>query len=211
MPGLYAAEDYDLAGFALGAVERDELLPRTDIAAGDVVLGIPSSGIHSNGFSLVRRVVSDGGLPLGGPAPFDKSRSLGEALLTPTRIYVKTALAALKTTRGIKALAHITGGGLTENIPRVLPKEMSARIYLNSIPVPPVFGWLAHAGNVSEQEMLRTFNCGVGFAVVVEPKEAEAVTRAFVSAGGKALPLGEIVPISGAAQVTYSGSLDLGS
>jgi phosphoribosylformylglycinamidine cyclo-ligase len=211
MPGLYAAEDYDLAGFALGAVERDELLPRTDIAAGDVVLGIPSSGIHSNGFSLVRRVVSDGGLPLEGPAPFDKSRSLGEALLTPTRIYVKTALAALKTTRGIKALAHITGGGLTENIPRVLPKEMSARIYLNSIPVPPVFGWLAHAGNVSEQEMLRTFNCGVGFAVVVEPKEAEAVTRAFVSAGGKALPLGEIVPISGAAQVTYSGSLDLGS
>jgi phosphoribosylformylglycinamidine cyclo-ligase len=211
MPGLYAADDYDLAGFALGAVERDELLPRADVAAGDVVLGIPSSGVHSNGFSLVRRVVNDRGLPLEGPAPFDKSKSLGEVLLTPTRIYVKATLAALKASRGIKALAHITGGGLTENIPRVLPKEMSARISLNSIPVLPVFGWIARAGDVSEQEMLRTFNCGIGFVVVVAAKEVEAVSRAFVGAGEQILPLGEIVLTSGTAQVTYSGGLDLGA
>jgi phosphoribosylformylglycinamidine cyclo-ligase len=211
MPGLYASEDYDLAGFALGAVERDRLLPRSDIVAGDVVLGIPSSGVHSNGFSLVRRVIAEANLELDAPAPFDKGKSLGEALLTPTRIYVKATLAALRSAPGIKALAHITGGGLTENIPRVLPKGVGAKIARNSIPVLPVFRWLARTGNIAEQEMLRTFNCGVGFVAIAEAQRAEAVIRAFADAGEKVLRLGEIVPAAAAAEVTYTGSLDLGA
>jgi phosphoribosylformylglycinamidine cyclo-ligase len=211
MPGLYAGKDYDLAGFALGAVERDRLLPRSDIVAGDVILGISSSGVHSNGFSLVRRVIAEANLKLDGVAPFDKTKLLGEALLTPTRIYVKAALAALKATPGIKALAHITGGGLTENIPRVLPDGMRAKIELNSIPVLPVFRWLARTGNIAEQEMLRTFNCGVGLVVIAEAQRVEAIARAFADAGETALRLGEIIPASGAAEVTYSGNLDLGA
>jgi phosphoribosylformylglycinamidine cyclo-ligase len=211
MPGLYASKDYDLAGFALGAVERDRLLPRGDIAAGDIILGIPSSGVHSNGFSLVRRVIAEAGVTLDMPAPFETGSSLGEALLTPTRIYVKAALAALRSTEGIKALVHITGGGLTENIPRVLPKGVCAKIGLNSIPVLPVFRWLARSGDIAEREMLRTFNCGIGFVVVAEAQRAEAVIRAFADGGEKLLPLGEIMPATGAAEVAYSGNLDLGA
>src|ERR671917_228725 len=158
MPGLYAAEDYDLAGFAVGAAERGTLLPRADVAPGDVLLGLPSSGAHSNGFSLIRRIAGHAGLTWSDAAPFAQARSLGQALLEPTRIYVKPLLAAIRATGAVKALAHITGGGFPDNIPRVLPKGLGASLDLGSIPVPPVFGWLAKTGGVAETEMLRTFN-----------------------------------------------------
>jgi phosphoribosylformylglycinamidine cyclo-ligase len=210
MPGLYAADDFDLAGFALGAVERDQLLPRTDIAAGDVILGVSSSGVHSNGFSLVRRVIADAGASLGAPAPFDSAKSLGEALLAPTRIYVKAALAALKAGPGIKAFAHITGGGLTENVPRVLPDNTAARIKLDTIPVLPVFRWLARAGRIEESEMLRTFNCGVGFVVIADPRSVESVAGTFTAAGERVVPIGEITAASGKPQTMFTGKLALG-
>jgi phosphoribosylformylglycinamidine cyclo-ligase len=211
MPGLYTADDYDLAGFALGAVERDQLLPRADVTPGDVILGIPSSGVHSNGFSLVRRVIAHAKIKLDQPAPFDKRQSLGEALLVPTRIYVKATLAVLKATPGIKALAHITGGGLTDNVPRVFPKGTAARIALNTIPVPPVFKWLARTGKIAEREMLRTFNCGIGFVIVADARRAELVAKAFVDAGEHVHRLGEVVAAPGAPAVTFTGSLDLGA
>jgi phosphoribosylformylglycinamidine cyclo-ligase len=211
MPGLYAAGDYDLAGFALGAVEREQLLPGAGIGPGDIILGVRSSGVHSNGFSLVRRVVSEAKVRLDAPAPFDRSKSLGEALLTPTRIYVKAALAALKATPGIRAFAHITGGGLIDNLPRVLPDGTAARISLREIAVPPVFRWLAQAGNINEQEMLRTFNCGIGFAVIAEARRAEIVAGALVEAGEQVCRLGEVVAASGSPAVTFTGNLDLGA
>jgi phosphoribosylformylglycinamidine cyclo-ligase len=210
MPGLYASEDYDLAGFALGAVERDRLLPRSDVAAGDIILGIPSSGVHSNGFSLVRRVIADAGISLSAPAPFDLAKQLGEALLTPTKIYVKATLAALKATPGIKALAHITGGGLTENVPRVLPKGTAARIALDQVPVLPVFRWLAQTGGIDEREMLRTFNCGIGFVVVADAKRAEIVADEFTKAGEQVVRLGEVIASGGAPETQFTGSLALG-
>src|SRR3954466_4648729 len=172
MPGLCAAVDYDLAGFAVGAAERGTLLPRPDVAAGDVVLGLPSSGVHSNGFSLVRRIWAKAGLAWNVPAPFASDRTLGEALLEPTRIYVKPLLAALRRTDAIKALAHITGGGFPDNIPRVLPHSLGVRLDLDAIPVSPVIGWLARSGNVAESEMLRTFNCGIGLIVVTAADQA---------------------------------------
>src|SRR5262249_25556961 len=149
MPGVYHGNDYDLAGFAVGAVERNAVLPRNDIRAGDVILGIASSGVHSNGFSLVRRVVAKSKLRWSGPAPFDKKRKLGAAVLTPTRIYVKPALAAIRETKAVKALAHITGGGFPDNIPRVLPKGAGARIELDRIDVLPVFRWLSDVGGIA--------------------------------------------------------------
>jgi len=208
MPGLYAAEDYDLAGFALGAVERDRLLPRGDVVPGDVILGIPSSGVHSNGFSLVRRVIAHAGLSLAAPAPFDLSRKLGDALLEPTKIYVKPTLAVLRKTSGIKALAHITGGGLTENVPRVLPKGTAARIALNQIPLLPVFRWLAQAGDIHEREMLRTFNCGIGFVVVADARHADAISGEFTNAGEQVIQLGEVVAAS-TPETQFTGSLAL--
>jgi phosphoribosylformylglycinamidine cyclo-ligase len=211
MPGLYAAGDYDLAGFALGAVEREKLLPSKDIAAGDQILALASSGVHANGFSLVRKVIEAAGVKLDGSAPFDKEKPLGEALLLPTRIYVKPVLAALKATGGIKALAHITGGGFTDNIPRVLPKGTTARIDLAKVRVPPVFQWLARTGRIVEEEMLRTFNCGAGMIVVAAGKEADAVAAAFTKAGEKVARIGEIAATDGTARVAYSGHLDLGA
>ena len=151
MPGLYQAGDYDLAGFAVGAAERDALLPRSDIAAGDIVLGLTSSGIHSNGYSLARRVVEISGVPWDAPAPFDGTRSLGEALLTPTRIYVKSCLAAIRATKAVKALAHITGGGFPDNIPRVLPADLGVTLGLARVPVQPVFRWLAETGKIGRE------------------------------------------------------------
>jgi phosphoribosylformylglycinamidine cyclo-ligase len=204
MPGIYKDGDYDLAGFSLGAVERENLLPKKDVKPGDVLLGIPSSGVHSNGFSLVRKIVAASGAKLDAPAPFDKSRALVEALLTPTRIYVKPVLAALKATRGIKALCHITGGGFVDNIPRVLPKGAGAKVDLDEIHALPVFQWLAQAGNVAEVEMLRTFNCGIGLMVVAGKEDADAVARAFQHAGERIAPIGEIVAGEG---VTFSGKL----
>ncbi|MEX0590269.1 MAG: phosphoribosylformylglycinamidine cyclo-ligase [Xanthobacteraceae bacterium] len=210
MPGLYADEDYDLAGFALGAVERDQLLPRKDIEPGDIILGIPSSGVHANGFSLVRRVIADAGLMLDAPAPFDLGKPLGDALLAPTRIYVKATLAALKKTPGIKALAHITGGGFVDNLPRVLAQGTAARVALRTVPVLPVFRWLARAGNIAESEMLRTFNCGIGFVVIADAKRAEIVAGAFVAAGEQVVRLGEVIAAKGAPEVVFTGNLDLG-
>jgi phosphoribosylformylglycinamidine cyclo-ligase len=209
MPGLYAAEDYDLAGFAVGAAERGTLLPRADIAAGDVLLGLPSSGVHSNGFSLVRRIVQEAGSGWADVAPFAPSRSLGEALLEPTRIYVKPLLSALRATGAVKALAHITGGGFPDNIPRVLPSGLGASLDLDSIPVPPVFGWLAEAGHVAEAEMLRTFNCGIGMIAVVAAGEASTLTRALRDAGETPILIGEIVGGDDEERVRYRGSLKL--
>ena len=211
MPGLYRDGDYDLAGFAVGAAERDALLPRGDIGAGDVVLGLASSGIHSNGYSLARRVVEKSGLAWDAPAPFDKTRSLGEALLTPTRIYVKSCLAAMRETKALKALAHITGGGFPDNIPRVLPDGAGVALDLARVPVLPVFKWLAATGGIAEAEMLRTFNCGIGMIAIVDASGADAVTDVLTRAGETVVRLGRSrQPTADAPRVAYSGRLDLG-
>jgi phosphoribosylformylglycinamidine cyclo-ligase len=204
MPGLYAPGDYDLAGFSVGAVERDALLPRKDIEIGDVILALPSSGIHSNGFSLVRRIVERSGLRVSDKAPFAKKKSLGAALLTPTRIYVRQVLEAIRGTGAIKALAHITGGGLTENIPRVLPKRLAAEIGLGSFTPPPVFAWLQREGNLDQTEMLRTFNCGIGMIIVVAPQDAKRVLRSF---GREAMEVGVIDKRGRGDAVRYAGTL----
>jgi phosphoribosylformylglycinamidine cyclo-ligase len=210
MPDLYRPDDYDLAGFAVGAAERGELLPRSDIAAGDALLGIASSGVHSNGFSLVRRVVTRCGLTWDARAPFDRALTLGEALLTPTRIYVKSCLAALRETKAVKGLAHITGGGFPDNIPRVLPDGLGVALDLARVPVPPVFRWLATAGGIAEPEMLRTFNCGIGMVAVVEAARADAVAAVLAREGETVLRLGAVEAVRGAApQVAFGGHLDL--
>jgi phosphoribosylformylglycinamidine cyclo-ligase len=208
MPGLYRAGDYDLAGFAVGAAERGQLLPTDDIVEGDVLLGLASSGIHSNGFSLVRRIVEMSGLKWEDEAPFDFGRSLAEALLEPTRIYVKPLLKAIRETHGIKALAHITGGGFPDNIPRVLPKDFAAELDLAAIDVPPVFSWLAKTGGVAPAEMMRTFNCGVGMVAVVASGQAAQVAAVLQEAGETAFPIGRIVPRHQQG-VIYSGALAL--
>jgi phosphoribosylformylglycinamidine cyclo-ligase len=202
MPGHYRGGDYDLAGFAVGAIERGELLPRPDIVAGDVVIGLPSSGVHSNGYSLVRRLAAEEKLGWDAPAPFAPERKLADALLTPTRIYVKTVLAALEATGGamdgpIKALAHITGGGLSENIPRILPPTVAAAIDLTTWSAPAVFGWLAKAGHLPEAEMLRTFNCGIGMVAVVAKDGADGLVRLLQEWGEAPVVIGEITPPSG--------------
>jgi phosphoribosylformylglycinamidine cyclo-ligase len=209
MPGLYAGDDYDLAGFAVGAVERGEVLPRGDIAEGDVILGLASSGVHSNGFSLVRKVVAKTGLPWTQPAPFAPEQTLGDAILTPTRIYVKSCLAAIRETKAVKGFAHITGGGFLDNIPRVLPKGLGARIDLTRVAVPPVFKWLAAEGGIAQNEMLRTFNCGIGMIVVVAPKDAAVVADAFTRAGEKVSTLGNVIRAAEEPRVVYDGTLDL--
>src|SRR5579863_7283885 len=183
MPGIYQSGDYDLAGFAVGAVARDKLLPRSNIAPGDVVIGLASSGVHANGFSLVRRIVAAAGLAWDAAAPFAPSQNLGEALLTPTRLYVQSCLTAIRTTGAVKALAHITGGGFIDNIPRVLPPGLSVALDLDRVPVQPVFKWLAAAGGVSEREMLRTFNCGVGMVAVLAADAAEKACAEFAASG----------------------------
>lgn len=208
MPGLYAEGDYDLAGFAVGAVERAGLLPRP-VAAGDILFGLPSSGVHSNGFSLVRRIVARAGLAWDAPAPFEPERSLAEALLEPTRIYVKPLLAALKATDKIAALAHITGGGFPDNLPRVLPKGLGVRLDLAAIAVPPVFGWLAHAGGLAQSEMLRAFNCGIGMVIVVSKQATDEAEAALRAAGESPIKIGEIVPAIGDERVLMNGALRL--
>ena len=209
MPGLYKKGDYDLAGFAVGAAERGALLPRPDVKAGDILLGLPSSGVHSNGYSLVRRIVEKSGLTYASPCPFEPGKSLGEALLEPTRLYVKPILAALKATTGIKALAHITGGGFIDNIPRVLPDGLAAHLDLDAIKVPPVFGWLSTIGGVVQDEMLRTFNCGIGMIVVVDPAQEQAVAEAFTAAGEHPVRVGELRAQTSDARVTHQGRLAL--
>jgi phosphoribosylformylglycinamidine cyclo-ligase len=208
MPGLYAKGDFDLAGFAVGAVERDGILPKLDtMKAGDVLIGVASSGVHSNGYSLVRKVVEKSGLGLDAPSPFGDG-CLGEALLTPTRLYVKAALAAMKT-GGVKGLAHITGGGITDNLPRCLPEGLDAEVELDTITVLPVFRWLAKEAAIAEREMLRTFNCGIGMVAVVNEANAGRVIEAFRQAGDACARIGKLVPGSGEAKVVYRGTLKL--
>lgn len=208
MPGLYRGKEFDLAGFSVGAVERGKVLPRPDIAPGDRVLGLASSGIHSNGFSLVRKLVERSALPYDAPAPFDAAMSLGEALMTPTRIYVKPLLNAIRQTGAIKGLAHITGGGITENIPRVLPSSLAARIDLSAIEAKPVFGWLARTGAIERAEMLRTFNCGIGMIVIADASKADSVARNLTDDGETVIELGTIEARSDEA-VVFNGQLDL--
>ncbi|MGB6311629.1 MAG: phosphoribosylformylglycinamidine cyclo-ligase [Pseudolabrys sp.] len=210
MPGVYQGDDYDLAGFAVGAVERDAILPRSDIADGDIIVGLASSGIHSNGYSLARKVVEKTGLRWAAPAPFLPERSLGNAILTPTRIYVNACITAIRETKAVKGMAHITGGGFPDNIPRILPKGLGARIDLTQITVPPVFQWLAREGNIAQNEMLRTFNCGIGMTVVTAPGEVDAVTKTFERSGETAVVLGTVTKETGDQRVIYHGSLDLG-
>jgi phosphoribosylformylglycinamidine cyclo-ligase len=205
---MYHGNDYDLAGFAVGAAERGSLLPRPDIAAGDILVAIASSGVHSNGYSLVRKIVELSGIDWYMDAPFAPGQSLSEALLTPTRIYVKPLLAALKAGIGIKALAHITGGGFIDNIPRVLPDYLAAHVDLNAVTVPKVYGWLSHIGGMNEREMLRTFNCGVGMLVAVTPEDAEKLVEQLNAAGETAGIVGKLTERTGE-PVTFEGKLSL--
>ena len=208
MPGLYKDGDYDLAGFAVGALERGTTLPR-GIEAGDAVLGLASSGVHSNGFSLVRKIVDLSGLTFQSPAPFSPVMTLGAALLTPTRLYVKSCLRAIRETGAVKGLAHITGGGFTDNIPRVLPDGLGVRINLSELPVLPVFKWLAAQGGIAEREMLRTFNCGVGMIAIVKADATAQVADVLTAHGESVKLLGEVVPTVGDERVSYVGQLDL--
>lgn len=209
MPGMYAAEDYDLAGFSVGAVERRSLLPRSDIAVGDVLIGLASSGPHSNGYSLIRRLVADEGLAWDAPAPFAPDRSIGDALLEPTRIYVRPVLSAMRETGAIKAVAHITGGGLIENVPRVLPDGIAAVVDLSSWTAPAVFGWLAHAGRLDTAELLRTFNAGIGLVLIVAKAQADAVMAHLRAQGETPRIIGELATGDGQkSQAKGSGSAE---
>ncbi len=208
MPGLYAGDDYDLAGFCVGAVERDRLLPRGDVKAGDVLIGLASSGVHSNGFSLVRRIVAETGLGWEDAAPFDAGRPLGAALLAPTRIYVKPLLKTIAKTGAIKALAHITGGGLPENLPRVLPDGFCAEIDLDRIARPAVFDWLIAQGRMDRDEALRTFNCGIGMVAVVDAASADAVISSLRDQGEVAIQIGHLAAGKPGDPVSFIGSFD---
>ena len=203
MPGMYAEGDYDLAGFCVGAVERGEALTGDRLAAGDVILGLASSGVPSNGFSLVRRLAADKGWRLERPALFDPETLLIEALLAPTRIYVRSLLPLVRGGK-VKALAHITGGGLLENIPRVLPRSLHARVDADAWPQPRLMAFLQAQGNIEPEEMARTFNCGVGMAVIVSKEDANDIVQALERAGETAFPIGRLDP--GAPGCTVSGS-----
>ena len=193
MPGMYAEGDYDLAGFCVGAVERGKALTGDQVKAGDLILGLASSGVHSNGFSLVRRLAADRGWKLERPALFDQDRLLIEALLEPTRIYVRSLLPVVRMGK-VAALAHITGGGLLENIPRILPEGLHAAIDSNAWPQPRLMAFLQAQGNIEPGELARTFNCGIGMAVVVAEEDAAAAIRAFEAAGETVFQIGRIEP-----------------
>ena len=206
MPGHYADEDYDLAGFAVGAVERSRVLTGSDVRAGDILLGLASSGLHSNGFSLVRKIIVESGFDYGEPAPFQPDRSLGEAVLVPTRIYARSCLAALRT-GGIRALAHITGGGFSENLPRVFSDDLAAEVDATRWPIPGVFRWLKTEGRIAADEMYRTFNCGIGMIAMVDPEKEAVVSRALSEAGEMVHRIGRVVdrPADGASVVLREG------
>jgi phosphoribosylformylglycinamidine cyclo-ligase len=192
MPGMYAKGDYDLAGFSVGAVERDGVLPRlSDQRAGDVIIGLASSGPHSNGYSLVRRVIEQAGLNWGSEAPFAPGQTLAQALMAPTRIYIKSVLPQIKAGR-VKGCAHITGGGLIENPPRAVAKGLEAEFDWNAWPLPAVFAWLGKAGGIAEHELRRTFNCGVGLILIVAPEEAAEVLSGLIAAGEDAFVCGQL-------------------
>ncbi|WP_019223527.1 phosphoribosylformylglycinamidine cyclo-ligase [Bartonella rattaustraliani] len=208
MPDMYAEKDYDLAGFAVGAVERDALLPSKDLAEGDIVLGLSASGVHSNGFSLVRRIVQQSHLKWNAAAPFNPQIDLATALLAPTRIYVKSLLPIMQKCKGIKALAHITGGGFTENIPRVLPSSLCAEINLSALHVPAVFSWIAQQGKIEQTEMLRTFNCGIGMIIIVAQNAAKTLTQTLEMQGETVTPLGILTKHQNK-KILYKGVLHL--
>ncbi len=193
LPGLYADADYDLAGFSVGAVERDEVITGKDVTAGDVVIGLLSNGVHSNGYSLVRKIVKDGGYDYKSPAPFEKTVSLGEALLRPTRIYVKPLLALCKTVP-VHAMAHITGGGLLENIPRILPQGLGVTLDCAAWSLPAVFKWLAAQGHIPATDMIRTFNCGIGMVVVVCADDTAQAQAHLTAAGVEHRIIGKVEP-----------------
>lgn len=205
MPGMYPEGDFDLAGFAVGAMERGRALP-DGVGAGDVLLGLASNGVHSNGYSLVRRLVEHSGLSWDDACPFEdgtQDGTLGEALLTPTRLYVRQCLAAVRA-GGVHALAHITGGGLSENLPRVLPEGMGAQLDLNAWTLPPVFAWMAAVGGIAEAEMLKTFNCGIGMVLVCDPAQAAAAEALLTEEGETVHRLGTVTENPG---MTYEGTL----
>ncbi|MBL8772270.1 MAG: phosphoribosylformylglycinamidine cyclo-ligase [Phenylobacterium sp.] len=194
MPGMYAEGDYDMAGFCVGAVDRDKVLPRLgDQRPGDVLVALGSSGPHSNGYSLIRRIVERSGLAWDAPAPFAHGRTMAEALLEPTRIYIRSVLPQLKAGR-VKGVAHITGGGLIENPPRAIAEGLVPRFDWNAWALPPVFNWLQQAGGVAEHEMRRTFNCGVGLVLIVAPEDLPAVLEGLIAAGEEAFVAGELAP-----------------
>ena len=201
MPGMYQNGDFDLAGFAVGAFERGQGLPAR-ISEGDLLLGLPSNGVHCNGYSLVRKIVELSGLDWSSASPFDNGR-LGEVLLAPTRLYVKACLGALKVS-GVHGFAHITGGGLSENIPRVLNEGQGIDIALDGWALPPVFQWLGQTGGIASDEMLKTFNCGIGMAIIVDPHQTDTVISALESEGETAIMLGKV---TNTGQLRYSGSL----
>jgi phosphoribosylformylglycinamidine cyclo-ligase len=201
MPKMYQGKDFDLAGFSVGAMERGQELPRpTDI--GDIIIGLSSNGIHSNGYSLVRKIVENCGLQWSDEAPFE-NKNLGEALLTPTKLYVKQCL-GLKKIEGVKAFAHITGGGLTENILRTLVDGQGIKVDLSTWDLPPVFKWLSSAGGVSQNEMLKTFNCGIGMSVICSQACKDAVFSLLERNGESPTLIGEVTDTN---KVHYSGNL----
>jgi phosphoribosylformylglycinamidine cyclo-ligase len=206
MPGLYSGGDYDLAGFAVGAVERGSVITGAAVRAGDVVLGLAASGVHANGFSLVRRVLDAEELDVSAAAPFADGRTVADALLTPTRIYVRPVLAAIHC-GGVHALAHITGGGLLENIPRVLPDGLGVRLAAAAWPLPPVFRWLRRVAALDWAEMARTFNCGLGMVVIVDAAAASEVAATLRRSGEDVFLVGEVAPASpGAPRVVIAGA-----
>jgi phosphoribosylformylglycinamidine cyclo-ligase len=198
MPGLYTGKDYDLAGFAVGAVERGEVIDGRHVTSGDIVLGLASSGLHSNGFSLVRRVVADNKLAWDAPAPFAPGQTMAEAMLVPTRIYVKNLLTLCRAARQrpglVKAMAHITGGGLIENVPRVIPDEATVEVDAEAWKLPAVFSWLAEAGGIATAEMSRVFNCGIGMVLVTAAADVDETTRLLQAAGETVYRLGSVTP-----------------
>lgn len=211
MPGMYSKGDYDLAGFAVGAVERDGVLPRADLKPGDVLLGLASSGFHSNGYSLIRRIVEDERLSWSAPFPGGDGANIARTLLTPTRIYVRSLLSAIRETHAVKAMAHITGGGFVENIPRVLPDGLAAHIDGASWAMPPVFRWLMKLGGLDEAEMGRTFNCGIGMVVVADADKAGEVASFLRGAGETVCRIGELTEAeSGGERVVIEGELGSG-
>ncbi|MBE7637147.1 phosphoribosylformylglycinamidine cyclo-ligase [Sneathiella sp. P13V-1] len=192
MPGMYAKGDYDMAGFTVGAVERDQLLMADTLEEGDVLLGLSSTGVHSNGYSLVRRLIADFEMDLGAPAPFDENVKLGDALIAPTKIYVKSCLEGVRAGY-IKALSHITGGGLYENIPRILPDNLVAELDANAWELPPLFKWLAELGNIAPRELATTFNCGMGMVVAVSPENADKLEVLLSEHGENVTRIGRLV------------------
>jgi len=205
MPSFYPEEEYDLAGFAVGVVDRPKIIDGREIAAGDAVIGVASSGLHSNGYSLVRRILFEEARLTVDSRVSDLDRSVGEELLTPTRIYARQLLAVI-TDHPVKGIAHITGGGVTENLPRILPNGCRARIHRGRWPIPPIFRLIKKMGRVEDDEMFRVFNMGIGLALVVAPAVADSVAAKFSALGEKATIIGEVFSAEGEPQVEYVGS-----